>query len=205
MLSTQKAAFEYREKLEKLIGMSLDELGQASDRIQKLSRRTPETLALTALCEFSQAQRIRRLLILSPRTWGQLEVRWAKQIVERVAELRNVEGPAAALALACMGGQRKDLKDAMDELNRRAVETELMVANSAATLHGTPAPAEPAPAIEPEKKPAKAKKAAAKAEPKPAPLSSLDELDEETLDPETAAALEALKREVAELQPTPHD
>jgi len=198
---TQTNAVAYREALENLLTLSVEELSNASDRIQKLSRRNARTLALTATCEFDQAARLRRLLRIPVRTWTAMDARWARAIVERVAHLRHVEGPAAALALACMGFERADLAGAYEELEKRAGEGQQVASEQMAGGEPAMVPG-PATAEEPSaKKPAKARKAAPakKVEPKSEVLGSLAELDEDDLDPETKAALEQLKAEVSAL------
>lgn len=164
-----------------LVDMDLGAIGTICDRIQKLARRAPE---ITALCELSQPQKMRRLLIVKPVAWGELELRWAKAAIGRILELKKIKGYPATLALACFGVGRKDLGQAMTALEKAA-----QAAPETAVLD------EPWPVPPPE--------AGSKAEKMPV-LHSLKDLgvadnDEEELDPETLAELAALKQEVMAL------
>jgi len=198
-------------ELLELVGMDLGAIGSIGDRIQKLARLAPE---LTALCELSQPQRMRRLLIIKPVAWGELELRWAKAAIGRIRELNPVTGlkkiksQAATLALACYGVRCIDLEQAMQALETAAAKTRERIAALKAAevaaletaVEDEPGPVEPAPAPI---KVAAGPKVAAIGDPRqnlPSPqpvLHSLEDIDEEELDPETLAELAALKAEVA--------
>jgi len=174
------------EQGEGMLSRLLVMIGEKADHIQKLSKYRRD---LCALCDFSQAQRIRRLLTVRAYAWRELEERWAKGALAEIERLRGQEGYPAALALACFGVWRPDLGDAIQELElakgRAAVSVETAVQQQTAAR-------EP----EPEKPVAREKPKITKTAKPVKPLESLDDLDEDELDPQTLAELEALKAEV---------
>jgi len=108
---------ELRAKLLNTIPQDSNTAIGLADRIQKVSRDHPE---LTLLCEYHQAQRMRRLIALPLKAWGILEARWAAEALEKIADLSRREGLEAALALACYGIQRADLENAFRALGKPA-------------------------------------------------------------------------------------
>lgn len=82
-----------------------------ADRIQKRSNDP-----LTTLCSFEQAHRIRRLNSIPAHAWKNLEIRWAKQAIQEIEQLKAQKGAPASLALACFGIQRPGLKEALAKL-----------------------------------------------------------------------------------------
>ena len=83
-----------------------------ADRIQKHSSHD-----LAALCDFNTPQRIRRLTNVPPQAWGLLEQRWATSDLLRIAQLMDVKGERATLALACYGIERDGLSKALQALD----------------------------------------------------------------------------------------
>ena len=150
-----------------------------SDRIQKQAKNHP---ALTALCEFSATMQMRRLRLVPPTAWQVLEVRWAGQLLAKLAELKQNPDAAATLALACLGYQRDGLEEALE-------------------LLGTPEAAElirdvPPPLPTGQAKPKRGKSTTRNT---PAFEPAPEGMTEAELDPETEAQLAALREETKKL------
>jgi len=91
------------------------QVGQYADRAQKLSPDRPD---LTVLCDFSQAQKMRRLMILPLKAWKLTEIHWAEYALAKIGELRQNPSLQATLALACFGVVRPGLEDAFTDVQR---------------------------------------------------------------------------------------
>jgi len=205
MYSLQVA--EIRSKLLRLIPNDPDAISRLSDHIQKLAKFHP---SLTAGCEFSQAQLMRRLLILPRTQWQPTDTNRAAAAVKKIQALLIEPGPNAALKLACYGIARADLDEAIRSLEaaRDAAQPAAPAAvdEPAACPDGAQDNAA-APVAAPEKA-GKAKGKAARADKPSRPdqptglLHSLSTLDEAELDPQTLADLQALEQEVKGLQCT---
>lgn len=94
------------------------ELSGTADAIQKTARTNPQ---LTRYCDFCCPQKIRRLLLTPSKSWGIVEVRWAKEILARIKQLEQDGSSAATLGLACLGVGRDDLAQAMSMLTGKPV------------------------------------------------------------------------------------
>lgn len=164
---------EIRARLIQTLPRDPDAISALADRIQKLARHAP---LLTAGCEFSQAQAMRRLLILPVKAWTDNDAHRAQYALAAIERLQADPAQHAALALACYGIERADLPAAIALLEQ---------ARDAPQPAPQPTPDDPALAPKTGKQ---RSRAAIK------PLESLD--DEAALDPETQAALDDLKREV---------
>ncbi len=169
---------DLRERLLKTLPADPNQISGLADRIQKLAKYDR---GLTRSCDFSQAQKMRRLVILKAQAWGVQEQRWASRALDWIGALSQQRGPQAALALACFGVEHRDLGDALNQLEAaRAAE--------APAEEPQPEPAEAAPV-----KPARKKKA--KAEP-----VEEEESDDLALDAQTQAELDALLKEAEGLK-----
>lgn len=117
MQPLRKQAIAGRERLENDINLTVAQTQAYSDQIQKRAKAQPE---LTALCDFTATMQIRRLRTVPPLTWTPLESRWCTQMVNRLADLKKNKSPAATLALACLGYERKGLDKALKALDLQA-------------------------------------------------------------------------------------
>jgi len=114
MQPLRKQAIAGRERLENDINLTVAQTQAYSDQIQKRAKTHPE---LTALCDFTATMQIRRLRTVPPLTWTPLESRWCTQMVNRLGDLKKNKSPAATLALACLGYERKGLDKALKALD----------------------------------------------------------------------------------------
>lgn len=101
---------DIRSALIKALPGDIDAISRLADRVQKLA---PARRDLTDRCEFSQAQTMRRLLILPVKGWTDNDAHRARYALDKIAALRAEPGPRAALALACYGIERDDLPAAL--------------------------------------------------------------------------------------------
>jgi hypothetical protein len=195
---------DVRSRLIQTLPVDPDRISALSDRIQKSAKYSP---TLTSGCEFSQAQVMRRLLILPVKGWTDGDARRAENAIAAITALKAQEGPLAALQLACYGIERGDLEAAIATLEAAKAAAEQATPQDEAGPQAAPDGVEVElnvlfPPVATQKvtvkveKPAKPPKAAKPA----APLSSLEDLDEGELDPDTQAQLEALKRDVQGLK-----
>jgi hypothetical protein len=166
-----------RARLLPLLPKDAEQVGRWSDRIQKLAKHNSE---LVRLCDFNQAAKLRRLIALPPPAWTKKEALWAQDALDQIESLREKPGPAAALALACFGIERDDLKEAIAMLEDAREKAKEPAASP---------PKAPEAEAKLPKKPKEKQKAKPQAEP-----------DDEELDPKTQAELDALKAEVERMQ-----
>ena len=117
MQPLRKQAIAGRKRLENDINLTIGQTQAYSDQIQKRTKAHPE---LTALCDFTATMQIRRLRTVPPLTWTPLESRWCTQMVNRLGDLKKNKSPAATLALACLGYERKGLDKALKALDLQA-------------------------------------------------------------------------------------
>lgn len=201
MLPLRAQAKESHAALLEAVNLSAEQMQVYSDRIQKRARARPD---LTRLCEFTGTIQVRRLLLVPPTAWQMLEVRWARHLLAKLNELKQVESTENTLALACLGYARKGA-DESQPLDYALVMLDAEPAKQAEEEVPSPTPKQDG-----EEKPKRTATRNRRTSP-PAPLPKAEsaspkaERGEESeegveLDPETEAQLAALRVETAKLK-----
>jgi len=171
---------ENLEKLREHVNMDGDEVIAANDVISRQVKWAPE---ITALCTISTSMSIRRLLTIPEHTWNKTDLRICKQVIveiERLGELKPSH--RVTLALACLGVRRQSLPLALKYLVDKANLVKDTVDDKANLVTEE---VEVGKVVE------------RKGEPPIEVFHSLATLDTSTLDPDTAAQLQAMQEGVA--------